>query len=165
MKQLILIFAKSSQPVNQLEQLHFAANPSNADKYVFYDGFIPLKEIWENKNYQKFIQLGFDKTEKIMNAFIKGFLKKYESIVLIEANAPVTNQHIEEAFFQLKIHELVVGPVNNGSLYLIGMKRFRPEIFETEINYKTILQLAQSRKISVATLPESETWVGTKVTV
>jgi hypothetical protein len=166
MKQLLLIFAKSSQPVNQLQQLFSATEKCQADKFVFYDGFIPVKEIWDNDIYKKYVQLGIDKTEKIMNAFIKGFLKGYDSIVLIDNTAPDLNQYlIESAFYELKLQEVVIGPVKDNSVYLLGMKKFRPELFEEDINGKNIFGEIQKRSISYKELPLLESWASSRVSV
>ena len=166
MKQLLLIFAKSSQPVHQLQQLFSVTENCNADKFVLYDGFIPVKEIWDNDMYKKYIQLGVDKTEKIMNAFIKGFLKGYESVVLIDNPSPGLNQKIiDTAFHELKTQEVLIGPVKGGSLYLMGMKRFRPEIFEGEINHSSVRANMERRKIAYKELHTLEPWMQTKVSV
>lgn len=166
MKQLLLIFAKSSQPINQLQQLFYATEKCDADKFVFYDGFIPVKEIWNNDVYQKYVQLGSDKTEKIMNAFIKGFLKGYENVVLIDNTASDLNQYlVETAFYELEFQEVVIGPVKNNSLYILGMKKFRPEIFEGDITCKNILNDLTRRSITYKELPELESWTTVKASV
>jgi len=166
MKQLLLIFVKSSQPVNQLQQLFNATEKCEADKFIFYDGFIPVQEIWNNDMYKKYTQLGADKTEKIMNAFIKGFLKGYEEVILIDNTAADLNQYlIESAFYELKFHEVVVGSVKTDSIYLLGMKRFRPEMFEEDINCKNILNELIKRSITYKELPILESWVKMKASV
>jgi hypothetical protein len=166
MKQLLLIFVKSSQPLPHLHKLFLATEQCKTDKFLFYDGFIPVKEIWDNECYKKYIQLGLDKTEKIMNAFIKGFLKNYENIILVDNTSGELNpEHIEIAFNELKFQEVVVGPVRNNLLYLIGMKRFRPEFFENDINYKNVMSEIEKRKLSHAELPLLEPWLSSRISV
>ena len=72
MKQLIIIFISENNPLTQLE--FFRANSKNvkADKFIFYNG-VKLEKLLDNEKIFK--PLGSDKTEQIMNAFLKGFLK------------------------------------------------------------------------------------------
>jgi hypothetical protein len=126
-----------------LEQV---CSTSTADKFVFHDRRIS-SEIWSDDKYKKCVQMGSDEQEQILNAFVKGFLKKYESIVLIKSNVKdIRPEIISNAFSQLRSNDYVTGPSTDGSFYLLGMKKMETALFEEECSYKEIISILNAQK-------------------
>ncbi|MBX9852020.1 MAG: DUF2064 domain-containing protein [Cytophagaceae bacterium] len=146
MKELLLIFAQNPSAkeknnwnyengneffVEQLKHIYSATKNINVDKFLFHDSHIPLNDLWNNERYKKYMQLGSDAGEKMFNGFLKGFLKEYDNIVLINFRCMgLTTEIIEEAFVKLRRHDFVLGSQTNGNFYLLGMKKLNPFLFE-----------------------------------
>jgi rSAM/selenodomain-associated transferase 1 len=100
------------------------------DKFVFYNEFIPTKDVWPDRAYQKALQTGKDLAEKMSNAFKMASDEGYSRTVLMMPDCPkMTDTMIEKAFKVLENHDFVLGPTNDGGFYLIGMKEYQPEVF------------------------------------
>jgi uncharacterized protein len=100
------------------------------DKFVFYNEFIPTRDVWPDRYYQKGLQTGKDLAEKMSNAFKMAFDEGYGKVVLMMPDCPkMTDTILEKAFKVLENHDFVLGPTNDGGYYLIGMKNFNPEVF------------------------------------
>ena len=150
MKQLIIIFLSENNPLTQLE--FFRANCKNvkADRFIFYNG-VKLETLQDIEKIFK--PLGSDKTEKIMNAFLKGFLKDYTSILFLEPFSVLDCFTIEKAFSYLKFKETVIGPCSDGSLYLLGISNFKSEIFEGDLVHQTVVSSLSGKKEAFVELP------------
>lgn len=88
---------------------------------------------WLGEAYQLVAQTGDDIGEKMKNAFVYGFNKGAEKIVLIGTDIPELDEKtIEDAYLSLQNNDCVIGPSTDGGYYLIGLNRrqFRKEIFE-----------------------------------
>lgn len=67
-----------------------------------------------------------------------------EAVVVIGADCPqLSRAHLAAAFTALDRHEVVLGPAVDGGYYLIGMRRFWPELFRG-IAWSTGAVLAQT---------------------
>jgi hypothetical protein len=76
------------------------------------------------------MQWGDDLGERMSRAFAE-ILPHHEKAVLIGSDiSGLTPEILSSAFDGLSSHDAVVGPVVDGGYYLIGMKKFQPEIFE-----------------------------------
>lgn len=112
------------------------------DKHVFYSDSVEQNDVWKNKQFLKQVQQGGDLGEKMHNAFAKGFHLGYKELVIIgtdclELKAPI----IEEAFRELKTHDVVLGPAKDGGYYLLGLKQLEPRLFQNiEWSTETVLQ-------------------------
>jgi uncharacterized protein len=107
------------------------------DKVVYYSHFVDTEDAWLNSSFQKKIQQGNDLGEKMQNAFAGGFKIGYTSICIIGTDCfELTSKIIEQAFDQLKKHDTVIGPANDGGYYLLGMKKPTPELFQSK-NWST----------------------------
>ncbi len=83
------------------------------------------------KNAYKTVQKGSDLGERMKNAFINGFKKGYERIVLIGSDLPDINAtHIQNGLNALNHSEVVFGPAEDGGYYLVGMSKMNSQIFE-----------------------------------
>ncbi|MDF0715230.1 TIGR04282 family arsenosugar biosynthesis glycosyltransferase [Muricauda sp. 334s03] len=103
------------------------------EKWVYYSEEIWKDDIWDNKVYQKKLQSGSDLGARMMNAFKEGFQAGFEHIIIIGSDMFHLNQSdMEEAFSQLKDHNFVVGPAEDGGYYLLGMKSLKKELFQNK---------------------------------
>lgn len=103
------------------------------EKWVYYSEKIWEEDIWDNKLYQKKLQIGNDLGERMMNAFNEGFQAGFEHIIIIGSDMYHLNQSdLEEAFSKFKNHNFVVGPSEDGGYYLLGMKSLKKELFQNK---------------------------------
>ena len=80
-------------------------------------------------------QRGIDLGERMAYAFRES-LVQYERVVVIGTDAPHLPAYlIRDAFDALKLHDVVIGPSCDGGYYLLGLKRFLPDLFEPRIGW------------------------------
>lgn len=101
-----------------------------ADKIVFYSEFIE-EDVWKNHEFEKEIQRGNDLGERMKNAFITAFEKRYEKVIIVGTDCPRIDEDILEiAFTKFDDHDIIIGPSTDGGYYLLGMKKAEPFLFE-----------------------------------
>jgi uncharacterized protein len=130
--------AKTVGDMNALRIYHFLlANTREViedikcEKLVFYDKFIPAKDEWSDDEFQKFLQKGDGLGEKLKNSFKAAFDEEYDKVIMIWPDCPKLRTFIvETAFRKLNSVDFVIGGTEDGSFYMLGMKKFTPEIFE-----------------------------------
>jgi len=102
----------------------------NCDLFVFYDTQINTNDIWMNSVYNKKIQIGNNLGERMKNAFHELFGFGYKSCFIIGSDLfDLKQDHIEEAFGELRNNDVVIGPAEDGGYYLLGLKNVIPTIF------------------------------------
>ncbi len=102
-----------------------------ADKYIFYEDFINTNDIWQNDTYRKELQHGTNLGDRMKNAFDNLFKNGYEKVIIIGSDCyELTNDILNDAFYQLTKNDIVIGPANDGGYYLLGMNQFIPELFK-----------------------------------
>lgn len=106
-------------------------------KEVWYSRHIPENDIWSEGDFTKKVQEGEDLGQRMSNAFRASFEEDVEKAVIIGSDcAELTSEIIEQAFEALDDSEFVVGPAEDGGYYLLGMRKYHPEIFE-DIEWST----------------------------
>lgn len=134
--------------------LRIAAD-TKAKTHLFFSDHLMENYDGDTKNIQQGNNLG----ERMKNAFhsvIKGEEKK--TLILGTDCAELHTEIIQLAFEQLETHDLVIGPAQDGGYYLLGMKKYFPEIFNdiewstSEVFNKTLL-IAKNNSKSVFLLP------------
>jgi rSAM/selenodomain-associated transferase 1 len=116
-----------------------------ADQFIFYSDFIPAKEINGGQIPQERVQKGKNLGERMRNAFGTVFSEGYDYVVIIGTDCvDLRPDHIEESFKKLGQNDAVLGPALDGGYYLLGLKKFIPEIFE-EIDWSTDQVLIQTQ--------------------
>ncbi|MBS1796567.1 MAG: TIGR04282 family arsenosugar biosynthesis glycosyltransferase [Acidobacteria bacterium] len=77
-------------------------------------------------------QTGADLGERMSNAFREMFRRGTASVVMIGTDSPTfPTDYIEQAFEFLETNsDVVLGKTDDGGFYLIGLRVWRPEIFE-----------------------------------
>jgi uncharacterized protein len=104
------------------------------DKVVYYTEKVEQDDLWPAKHYLKKLQhLEGDLGEKMEMAFEVAFAEGYTSVVIIGSDCPqLSAEIINQAFEELKSHEVVIGPALDGGYYLLGMKHLHPELFQNK---------------------------------
>ena len=129
----------------------------SADKVVFYNIEPIDQDDFSSTYFSKKTQRGDDLGEKMSNAFQEGFQNHYEKVVIIGSDLyDLQTRDIDEAFLQLTHNDYVIGPAKDGGYYLLGMKKFTPEVFQ-EINWSTAtvlketLHILKNKKVALLT--------------
>ncbi|RIV70899.1 TIGR04282 family arsenosugar biosynthesis glycosyltransferase [Flagellimonas aequoris] len=105
----------------------------SVNKWVFYSEEIWEDDIWDNHIYQKKLQVGKDLGERMLNAFKEGFQAGFDQVIIIGSDMyHLAQKDLEEAFRQLKNHDYVVGPAEDGGYYLLGMKQLNEKLFQNK---------------------------------
>ncbi|MCI0400822.1 MAG: TIGR04282 family arsenosugar biosynthesis glycosyltransferase [Gammaproteobacteria bacterium] len=142
-----------------LRRTHAVCSTLYADKIVFYSSFVDDNDIWQNDQYQKFVQTGTDLGQRMHNAFEHGFSLGYNSIVIIGSDCADLNERVLlDAFQRLDDHDTVIGPTSDGGYYLLGMTKLHKELFtnkrwSTDSLYNDTLQDINRLKLSTYCLP------------
>ncbi len=92
------------------------------EKYLFYSDFIEEKDMWADTEYKKSVQSSEkDLGLKMASAFLETFQEKHIKVIIIGCDCLELNQYlIADAYRQLSINEVVIGPAFDGGYYLIG---------------------------------------------
>ena len=129
-----------------------------ADKAVFYSNSIVTEDVWDPKNYLKKVQEGNTLGARMEHAIQWAFEEGYQKIMLIGSDIyDLSQEDLEMAFEALDRSNFVVGPASDGGYYLLGMTKFREDIFRNKAwGTDTVLQdtLEDLQGESVYLLPE-----------
>jgi len=102
-------------------------------RLLFYSSFLPESDEWPRYNFEKHLQSGDDLGLRMMNAFSQAFSNGYTRVIIIGSDCfELTSGLLSEAFDQLKNHDFVIGPANDGGYYLLGMNSHHPFLFENK---------------------------------
>lgn len=106
------------------------ASKVQADKVVFYDKTIEKNDLWSSHKFLKAKQSEGDLGKRMNNAFEEAFGWGYEHVIIIGSDLySLKSEHLENAFENLKTHDVVIGPANDGGYYLLGLKTKIPHLF------------------------------------
>lgn len=115
--------------------LQHTANVSkqvNTERFVFYSETISIKDIWEDSYFQKKLQKGNDLGERMENAFLE-LLGTHKKVIIIGSDLlDLSTEIIEDAFYKLDTHDVVIGPAEDGGYYLLGIKKLHQNIFKNK---------------------------------
>lgn len=132
----------------------------DAAKQIWYSDEIPQENGVNRPVFGKKVQKGADLGERMKYAFQQVFAEGFHRAVIIGSDcAELTSDHLKKAYKRLKKWDLVIGPAEDGGYYLLGMKRFHPQLFEN-INWSTnrvlrqTLNRAEGLGLSPSLLPE-----------
>lgn len=102
-----------------------------ADKMVFYSEYVEVEDVFEGEDFDYNVQVGNTLGERMQNAFNHAFEKGYSRVTIIGSDCyDLKKKHLEEAFDQLEINDVVVGPAEDGGYYLLGLNGPCPALFE-----------------------------------
>ncbi|MDZ7765762.1 MAG: TIGR04282 family arsenosugar biosynthesis glycosyltransferase [Melioribacteraceae bacterium] len=112
---------------------------TNTYNYLFYSNSSEKEKIkkWIKGNFFYAPQKGNGLGERMSNAFRLVFGHGAKKVLIIGTDIPgLSTEIIKEAVTKLDEYDAVIGPSPDGGYYLLGMKRFIPELFEN-ITYST----------------------------
>lgn len=102
-----------------------------ADKVVFYSEYVEVEDPFDAEDIEYSIQHGNTLGERMQHAFQYAFDKGYTRVTIIGSDCyDLKKKHLEEAFDQLEINDIVVGPAKDGGYYLLGLNGPCPALFE-----------------------------------
>lgn len=102
-------------------------------KHVYYSEYIGTNDIWNEGDFEKFLQIGLDLGSRMQHAFATGFDKGFTNIIVIGSDMYDLNQEdLEKAFRALEKHDAVIGPATDGGYYLLGMRQLIPAVFQNK---------------------------------
>ena len=119
---------------------------SNVTRYLFYSDISDRKRIseWIGVGFTLYPQSEGSLGERMKNAFNKVITKGSTKTIIIGSDIPgLSKSLISKAFKELGESEIVIGPSKDGGYYLLGMKKFYPELFEG-ISWSTEVVLSQT---------------------
>ncbi len=105
----------------------------DTEKRVCYSHHIDKEDNWPNQHFQKEIQKGNSLGERLHHAVSNAFQSGYGSVCVIGSDCfELTNDILTRAFNELQTHDAVLGPAKDGGYYLLGTRRFIPELFSNK---------------------------------
>jgi len=116
---------------------------------VFYaGGSEPLVQKWLGKELNYRLLPSLDTVSCMNTIFAEAFKAGKERVVIVSADCPDLNAEImEKAFAALEENDLVLGPTKDGGYYLLGLKKYAPDLFKG-ILWDTDKVLKQTVKIA-----------------
>ncbi|MBW4518550.1 MAG: TIGR04283 family arsenosugar biosynthesis glycosyltransferase [Scytolyngbya sp. HA4215-MV1] len=125
----------------------------------FAGGNRDLMQRWLGKDLMYTVQGEGDLGDRMARSFQSAFHSGVHHAVTIGTDCPGLNaESMAQAFRALDQHDLVLGPAIDGGYYLIGLRRFIPELFQgiawsTAAVLQQTVAIAQSLNLSIAYLP------------
>lgn len=99
-------------------------------RYVFYSDFIDWQDEWPESLFFKRLQEGADLGLRMHHA-LHTTLGRHEKAVLVGGDIPgLRPDLLEKAFSDLDMHDVVLGPAEDGGYYLVGLKESHLSLFE-----------------------------------
>lgn len=103
----------------------------NVHKKVYYSESIWTDDVWDKTIYDKRVQKGQSLGERMAHAFSDGFNNGFEKIIIIGSDMlDLSQSDVENAFAALDENDFVIGPAVDGGYYLLGMRCFKPQLFQ-----------------------------------
>lgn len=137
---------------------HIAAQ-ANCDKYVFYADYIEEDDPLCHPAFHKRLQQGEGLGERMSHAFSQLFKTGYQQVAIIGSdNMEITPLIINQAFEQLHVSDLVIGPSKDGGYYLLAANAFHACLFlniswSTSAVLQDTLRICDDENISYTLLP------------
>ncbi|MBD2453368.1 TIGR04282 family arsenosugar biosynthesis glycosyltransferase [Nostoc sp. FACHB-87] len=114
----------------------------------FAGGSLELMQDWLGGELLYASQGEGDLGKRMARSLVDSFRKNAEYIIIIGSDCPgLTSQILATAFQELQTVDLVLGPAIDGGYYLIGVRRFIPELF-ANIDWGTSQVLQQTVDIA-----------------
>ncbi|RRO12155.1 TIGR04282 family arsenosugar biosynthesis glycosyltransferase [Flavobacteriaceae bacterium 14752] len=104
-----------------------------AHKQVYYTKAIAKNDFWDDKIFEKKVQIDGDLGQKMQQAFEQAFQDGFEKVVIIGSDLyDINHKLIDKAFAKLDHNDAVIGPATDGGYYLLGTKSIFPEVFKNK---------------------------------
>ncbi|MDX2230416.1 MAG: TIGR04282 family arsenosugar biosynthesis glycosyltransferase [Leptolyngbyaceae cyanobacterium bins.349] len=109
---------------------------------------VACMQAWLGQEYAYTSQGEGDLGDRLARSLQAAFATGAAQVVIIGSDCPELNPALlQQAFVALDQHDLVLGPALDGGYYLIGLRRFVPELF-VEIAWSTAEVCAQTLAIA-----------------
>ena len=106
-----------------MEQTRRVTGSLTCAKAVFYSEYVPENGIFAGGVFEQHKQEGEDLGERMKNAFLWGFSRGWERIIVVGSDCYVLNESIlRDAFHALKACDYALGPSQDGGFYLLGTR-------------------------------------------
>lgn len=123
------------------------ASGATCNKQVWYSDYIDNNDQFNSSVYDKLLQSGDDLGLRMKKAVAGGFDEGFDKVVIIGSDCPdLTTEYICEAFKKLEKFDAVIGPSKDGGYYLLGLRKFTPQIFQG-IDWSTSSVMSQTKTI------------------
>lgn len=125
----------------------------------FAGGDRDLMQRWLGTDLMYAMQGEGDLGDRMARSFQSAFNSGVQRALIIGTDCPDLNVPLlEQAFCKLQQHDLVLGPASDGGYYLIGLRRWIPQLFvniewSTSSVLERTLAIAEELNLSVALLP------------
>jgi rSAM/selenodomain-associated transferase 1 len=120
--------------IRMIEHLQRTTFDLPFDKAVYYSDFIETSDIFDSAHYDKYLQSGENRGERMHNAFSHAFAAGYKRVVMVCSDCfEIGRSEIIDAFEALRDTDTVLGPSTDGNYYLIGMRKFLPLLFVNKV--------------------------------
>ncbi|MFN7327480.1 MAG: TIGR04282 family arsenosugar biosynthesis glycosyltransferase [Chitinophagales bacterium] len=114
-----------------LEKTREVSLSTNARRWLWYSGIPSANDGWEEADFVKKQQVEGDLGARMSAALGAAFQEGAEKAILIGSDCPsLRAELLEQAFSALDQSEVVLGPTYDGGYYLIGMRRWLPQLFD-----------------------------------
>lgn len=114
-----------------LAKTRAAALGVGVKRTVYYSDAIEEPDIWNPLYFEKKTQHGPDLGGRMRHAFEAAFAAGAKKAVIIGSDCPdLSGPLLFDAFKALDRSDFVLGPVDDGGYYLLGMKKLEPSLFE-----------------------------------
>jgi len=157
-------FERATKIYTQLAEHSFneAKKLSKISRYLFFANEKNRNKItnWVGLGFSYYPQSDGDLGTKMKSAFYKVIAKGSNKTLIIGSDLPdISKSLISKGFRDLDRNDIVIGPSKDGGYYLLGMKKFYPELFSgidwsTEQVLEQTLEKANSLNLSVSLLKE-----------
>jgi uncharacterized protein len=105
-------------------------------KILFYSDHIEENDSWDTARYDKQLQQGKDMGERMRNAFEYAFGLEdtpiKQACIIWGDVTELTIWHLTKSYYALDTHDCVLGPTNQGTYYLLGMKNLIEDVFQNK---------------------------------
>lgn len=119
----------------------------NCHKQVWYSEYIDHDDLFDEKDYFKYVQEGNDLGMRMKKAIAKAFDEGFGKVVIIGSDCPdLTSDIICTSFKKLDKCDAVIGPSADGGYYLLGLNKFTLQVFQG-IDWSTNQVLNQTKEV------------------
>lgn len=141
----------------QVHTLHLKS-PIAVEIY-FAGGTLDLMQQWLGSGWNYIAQAKGNLGDRMTQAFQSAFAAERQRVIIIGSDCPeLSSTILMRAIEALADHDLVLGPARDGGYYLIGLRRFIPELlagisWSTAEVLQQTLTIAQQQELTLFLLP------------
>ncbi|CAN5240963.1 TIGR04282 family arsenosugar biosynthesis glycosyltransferase [soil metagenome] len=122
-----------------LTHIYHITTQLSADKFVFSNEE-SKDSVFFKSGYKRRLQRGRNMEEKTQHAFQTVFSMGYKKVVVIASSTIETAPfQLQSAFDSLNTCDVVIGPIQHGNYYLLGMKALHTFLFANRPLHTSIL--------------------------